>query len=98
MKTPDKDTISRLEDLPNVGRVIANRLRLIGIRHPQQLIGENPLKLYSKLCSVTEKRQDPCVIDTLMSIVHFMDSGEALPWWAFTDKRKNMLIKRENKP
>ncbi len=88
MKNPDRKTISQLENLPNVGKAIAEKLRLIGIDHPKKLIGKQPLELYDQLCIVTKERHDPCVIDTFMSIVHFMESGEVLPWWAFTDKRK----------
>jgi hypothetical protein len=38
-------------------------------------------------------RQDPCVLDVFMSIVHFMDGGEALPWWSFTEERKRSYRK-----
>ncbi|PIE46566.1 MAG: hypothetical protein CSA42_07835 [Gammaproteobacteria bacterium] len=95
MKTPDREIIFRLENLPNVGKAIAERLRLIDIDHPEKLIGKNPLELYHQLCIATEKRHDPCVIDTFMSIVHFMKTGEALPWWAFTDERKKILNKEK---
>ena len=40
------------------------------------------------LCAATGKRHDPCVIDVFMSAVHFMDGGEPLPWWSFTQERK----------
>ncbi|MEN6622842.1 MAG: helix-hairpin-helix domain-containing protein, partial [Smithella sp.] len=50
MKNPDRATVSRLVDLPNIGKAIANDLRLIGIDHPGKLIGEDPFKLYEKLC------------------------------------------------
>ncbi len=97
MKNPDRETISRLEDFPNVGRAIADRLRLIDIDHPKKLIGKQPFELYDQLCTVSEERHDPCVIDTFMSIVHFMESGEPLPWWAFTDERKKILKMEETK-
>ncbi len=97
MKNPDRERISCLENLPNVGKAIADRLRLIGIDHPKKLIGKCPLELYDQLCTVTEKGHDPCVIDVFMSIVHFMESGEALPWWSFTAERKKIL-KREGEP
>ncbi len=94
MKSLDRETISRLEDLPNVGQAMAEKLRLIAIDHPKQLVGQNPSALYNRLCTVSKKQYDPCVIDTFMSIVYFMDSGEALPWWAFTEKRKQLLNKK----
>ncbi len=91
MKNPDRESISHLEALPNVGEAMAEKLRLIGIDHPKQLKGKDPLALYDQLCSVTAIRHDPCVIDVLMSVVYFMENGDALPWWAFTDERKKLL-------
>jgi hypothetical protein len=36
-------------------------------------------------------RHDPCVLYTLISVKHFLKSGEALPWWNFTAEGKNLL-------
>ncbi len=93
MKNPDRETVSRLEELPNIGKAIGKDLRLIGIDHPRKLIGKSPFKLYEALCENTGKRHDPCVIDVFMSAVHFMEGGKPLPWWSFTKKRKNILNK-----
>ncbi len=93
MKNPDRETISHLEALPNVGKAMAEKLRLIGIDHPKKLRGKDPVALYDQLCSVTNIKHDPCVIDVFMSVVYFMENGDALPWWAFTDERKKLLNK-----
>jgi len=95
MKSPDRQTVSRLEALPNIGKAIANDLRLIGIDHPKKLIGKDPFKLYENLCVKTGKRQDPCVLDVFMSVVHFMNGGDPLPWWSFTEKRKKLFPNRK---
>ena len=68
-------------------------LQLIGIDYPKQLIGKDPFSLYDKLCKITGQRHDPCVIDVFMSAVHFMEGGEPLAWWFFTEKRKKYLSK-----
>ncbi|MGD9021003.1 MAG: helix-hairpin-helix domain-containing protein [Lysobacterales bacterium] len=91
MKNPDRQTVSRLDALPNVGPAIARDLQRIGIRHPVELIGRDPFQMYDDLCTATGVRQDPCVLDTFMSVVHFMEGGEALPWWSFTAERKKLL-------
>lgn len=78
----------RLEQLPNVGPSIAADLRLIGVAEPAQLVGRDPLGLYQALAQATGKRQDPCVLDTFMAAVDFMQGGPARPWWAFTAERK----------
>lgn len=88
MKNPDRTTVTRLEALPNIGRALAGDLRLLGIEHPRQLIGQDPFHLYDLLCLRTGQRQDPCVIDTFMAVVDFMEGGEPRPWWSFTEARK----------
>ena len=92
MKNPDRKTVSRLDALPNIGKAMADKLQLIGIDHPKKLIGKEPFELYEELCKATGKRYDPCVIDVFMSVVHFMEGGDPLPWWAFTDERKKQRI------
>ncbi|MBW1804399.1 MAG: helix-hairpin-helix domain-containing protein [Deltaproteobacteria bacterium] len=95
MKSPDREKVSRLEELPNIGKAIADKLRLIGIDHPRELIGKDPFDLHGALCAKTGKSQDPCVIDVFMSVVHFMEGGDALPWWSFTDERKKYIIQKQ---
>jgi len=91
MKSPDRKTVTRLEELPNVGKATAYDLRLIGINDPAELIGKNPFDLYASLCTVSGTMHDPCVIDVFMSVIHFMEGGEPRPWWSFTDERKRTL-------
>ena len=77
-----------LEAIPNVGASIARDLRSIRIKQPQDLIGRKPLSLYQALCDRTRARQDPCVLDTFISAVRFMDGAPARPWWSYTAERK----------
>jgi hypothetical protein len=94
MKSPDRENVSRMDALPNVGKAIASNLRLIGIDHPKKLIGMEPFKMYEALCAATGERHDPCVIDVFMSAVRFMEGGEPLPWWSFTQERKNRMTQK----
>ncbi len=91
MKNPDRKTVSCLEALPNIGKAIASDLQLIGIAHPHDLIGQDPIKMYHDLCDITQVRHDPCVLDVFMAAVNFMEGGEPLPWWDFTAERKKRL-------
>lgn len=84
----DRSRLTRLEDLPNIGPTMAADLRLLGIHHPDDLKGRDPLVLYAHLCGITGWRQDPCVLDVFMSVTSFMDGGPALAWWSFTPARK----------
>jgi hypothetical protein len=88
MPKPDRAGVATLEDLPNVGKAIAGDLRAIGIRKPAQLKGRDPYALYASLNRVTGMRHDPCVLDTFIAVVRYVDGGPAKPWWAFTGERK----------
>ncbi len=81
----------QLEDLPNIGKSIAADLRGIGILRPDQLAEREPIVIYRELSKVMGQRHDPCVLYTLISARHFLECGEALPWWNFTVEGKNLL-------
>ena len=83
-----RETTKKLTDLPNIGRSLANDLELIGIDGPEKLEGKDPYVLYQRLCEVTGKRQDLCVLDTFISITDFMNGGEPKAWWEYTAERK----------
>jgi Pathogenicity locus len=78
----------RLEQLPNIGPSLAADLRLLGIQQPGDLVAADAWALYRQLCSVTGKRQDPCVLDTFIAAVDFMQGSPARPWWTYTAGRK----------
>lgn len=78
----------KLTDLPNIGKSLAKDLECIGIDTPEKLEGTNPYTLYQKLCEVRGTKQDPCVLDTFLSITDFMNGGEPKEWWAYTAERK----------
>ena len=88
MKNPDRATVARLEDLPNIGPAMAADLRLLGIDRPQELLGRDPLDLFQALEERTGHRQAPCVLDIFMAVIDFMATGDPRPWWAFTGERQ----------
>jgi len=94
MKDPNRETVSELELLPNIGKAIGSDLRLIGINKPKDIIGKDPFELYDMLCIKKGKHIDYCVLDVFMSVVDFMEGGEAQPWWNFTYERKQVLKDR----
>jgi Pathogenicity locus len=87
-KAIDAQACAVLEQLPNIGPALAADLRLIGIQHPRELQGRDPFALYQSLATATGARQDPCVLDTFMAAVDFMNGAAAAPWWAYTARRK----------
>ncbi|SCK21395.1 helix-hairpin-helix domain-containing protein [Vogesella sp. LIG4] len=83
--------VACLTDLPNIGPAGAADLRLLGINKPEDLIGQDALALFERLCAITASKHDPCVLDVLMSVVDFMAGGEPKPWWQYTAQRKRLL-------
>jgi len=77
-----------LLQLPNVGPAMVADLELIGVHTPQALVGRDGFALYRDLCRATGVRHDPCVLDTMMAVVDFMNGAAPAPWWAYTAQRK----------
>lgn len=91
MKRIERNKPIRLEDLPNFGKSIASDLRNIGIHYPDQLVNREPLVTFRELAKVMGHRHDPCVLYTLISVKHFLQGEEALPWWKYTSEGKKLL-------
>ena len=89
--------LSKLEDLPNIGKSIAADLRGLGIMSPQQLAASDPLATYLALADPMGKRHDPCVYYTLLAAEHFLKTGERLSWWTFTAQGKAQLAAHDRK-
>jgi len=95
-KTPAQKVrqIAHLEDIPNIGPAVAADLRQLGITSPGDLPGRDPYALYDDLCRITGQRHDPCLFDTFIAAVRYMEGGSKLPWWKFTAERKRTLASK----
>jgi hypothetical protein len=89
-----RSDVTRLEDIPNVGIAIAEDLRQLGIKSPSDLAERDPYAMYDDLCRITGTRHDPCLLDTFIAAVRFMEGGPKTPWWKFTAERKRVLAAR----
>ena len=96
-KKPAKGSreIARLEDIPNIGPSIAADLRQLGITSPADLPGRDPYAMYDDLCRITGQRHDPCLLDTFIAAVRFMEGSPKKPWWKYTAERKRELAARK---
>lgn len=97
---PDKvrrDRLATFTDLPNIGPAMADDFRRLGFTRPDDLRDEDPYALYERLSVLTGARQDPCVLDTFISVARFLAGEPARPWWAYTDERKRALAKSTRK-
>ena len=86
--------VARLEDIPNVGPAVAADLRRLGITSPAGLPGRDPYALYDELCRVSGHRHDPCVLDTFIAAVRYMEGAPKKPWWKYTAERKRVMAAR----
>lgn len=79
---------SELTSIPNVGPAVAGKLRRLGIARPDELRGHDPNELFERLCALDGHRHDPCLLDTFVAAVSYVDGGPARPWWEFSRERK----------
>ena len=86
--------IAHLEDIPNVGPAVAADLRQLGIKLPAELPGCDPYAMYDELCRITGHRHDPCLLDTFIAAVRFMEGAPKRSWWKYTAERKRELAAR----
>ena len=88
-----KKEIRKLEDLYSVGPATVRDLKLLGITRVEQLAGRDARKLYDRLCKLTGKRCDPCMMDVLSAaIAQAQDPKlpeEKRRWWYWSRIRKS---------
>jgi len=89
-----RENLARLEDIPNVGPAVAADLRQLGITLPIDLLGRAPYAMYDDLCHLTGQRHDPCLLDTFIAAVRYMEGEPKKPWWKYTAERKRELARR----
>ena len=80
-RSSERRDVARLEDIPNVGPAVADDLRRLGIASPDELLRRDPYAMYDDLCRITGQRHDPCLLDTFIAAVRFMESESKKPWW-----------------
>jgi hypothetical protein len=90
-----REQVRILTDLPNIGPAMVEDLHLLGIQEPADLQGQDAYLMYDELSRLTGVRQDPCVLDTFISIVRFIEGEAPRPWWDYTAERKQTLRLRQ---
>lgn len=88
MKAHTREAVKKLTDIPNVGPRIAHDFSLLGISEPRELARRDAYTLYKELERVTGTRQDPCVLDTYIAVIDFMNGAPRRPWFYYTPLRK----------
>jgi hypothetical protein len=88
MKATTAREVKKFEDIPNVGKAMTRDFIALGLLEPKDLIRKDAFTLYTKMCKQNGARQDPCVLDTYMAVIDFMNGAPARPWWYYTKRRK----------
>jgi hypothetical protein len=88
MKAKTAREVKKFQDIPNVGSAMERDFKRLGLQTPYELEGNDAFKLYKKMCTVSGRRQDPCVLDTYIAVIDFMNGASARPWWFYTARRK----------
>ena len=89
MKAKNFCEVTKFDDIPNIGPAMVRDFQLLGLTKPKDLTNKDPLTLYQKMCKISGVRQDPCVLDTYMAAIDFMNGADARPWFSYTVERKN---------
>lgn len=87
MKARRANEVMKFEDIPNIGPAMVRDFKRLGLKSPSDLKKAKPFALYKKM-SLLAGRQDPCVLDTYIAAVDFMNGAPARPWYYYTVGRK----------
>jgi hypothetical protein len=82
-------SLKQLQEIPGVGKSIAQDLWELGIRRVVDLKGRDPEKLYEKRCAQVGTRIDPCLLYVFRGAVYYASHNrhdpELLKWWNWKD-------------
>lgn len=80
--------VNKFTDIPNIGPAMERDFVFLKLKSPQDLKNKDAFELYIKLCKVSGVRHDPCVLDTFIAAIDFMNGAPARPWFYYTKERK----------
>ncbi len=79
-----------LQRIPGVGPSIANDLLGLGVTSVEALRGQDPERLYQRLCQQIGRPVDRCVLYVFRCAVYFAENtvhdSELLKWWHWKDR------------
>lgn len=91
MSEPLKESVLKaLQQIPGVGRKIAEDLWDLGVRSVHDLNGQDPAELYRTLCDRKGTRVDRCMLYVFRCAVYYASNEshnpELLKWWNWKDE------------
>lgn len=88
MKAKTSAHVSKFQDIPNIGPAMVRDFQILGLTKPKDLIRKDPFQLYKQMCIISGKRHDPCVLDTYIAAIDFMNGAPPRPWFFYTKGRR----------
>jgi hypothetical protein len=89
-----------LAHLVSIGPAMLRDFRMLGVHSVAQLADEEPQELYERLCRITGKPEDPCVLDVFSAAVAQARDAELPPaqrqWWYWSENRKRRAAERQS--
>lgn len=87
--------LRKLKDLDGIGPAMLKDFEMLGIANIDQLKKQSGRKMYDRLCELTGKRQDPCVLDVFVcAVAQAKDpnlAAEKRNWWYWSRVRKGQI-------
>ncbi|MBN1125021.1 MAG: TfoX/Sxy family DNA transformation protein [Sedimentisphaerales bacterium] len=78
----------KLESLPNIGKVIASKLRLIGIENRQAFLARDPYEIYAQLLAKVDPNLCRCALASLVG------AKQGIKWHLITKETAAEFQKR----
>ncbi|MBI4743799.1 MAG: helix-hairpin-helix domain-containing protein [Actinobacteria bacterium] len=86
--------LKEFQQIPGVGKVVAQDLWDLGFRSTKELKNKNPEELYIKLCAHEGTRVDRCMLYVFRCAVYFASNKihdpELLKWWNWKDDKRTL--------
>jgi len=90
LNAPASPALKDLQRIPGVGPAIAADLLGLGIASVDALRGQDPERLYQRLCEQAGGHVDRCVLYVFRCAVYFAENTvhdpERLKWWHWKDR------------
>lgn len=83
--------LKQLQQIPGVGKSVAQDLYDLGFRAVEELKGRDPEAMYVDLCDRMDMKVDRCMLYVFRCAVYYASSEEhdpeLLKWWNWKDAR-----------
>ena len=86
-----QDSLRDFQRIPGIGPSMADDLWRLGYHSVAELRDEEPEALYQRLCTLSGRHVDRCVLYVFRCAVYFASNEahdpELLKWWNWSDQR-----------